>query len=100
VVDLLAQNPTIDLLGEIGPRIESVAYNLDRFVAISPSEDEDDTGGEPEDSAKSLGNVVIATIKDGKNSPVAFSITQMPSTSAMRLGSVITSIRRPCNVGR
>ena len=100
VVDLQAQNPTIDLLGEIGPRIESVAYNVDRFVAISPSEDEDDTGGAPEDSATPLGNVVIATIKDGKNSPIAFSISQMPSTSAARLGSVITSIRRPCNAGR
>jgi hypothetical protein len=84
-------------LGDIGhPRVESVAYNDERdsIVALCSS------GKEGEKEEELPGAVVIAQIKEGKSSPVAFSIVQMLSPSAPGLGSVITSIRRPCNLGR
>jgi len=87
----------VDLLGEMGPRVESLGYSGNRVVAVSSSDDEQDA----EEAESASGAVVVATIKDGKNSPVAFSISQMLKASATPLSGVINSmIRRPCNLGR
>ena len=86
----------VEKLGDIGhPGVEYVAYDADlnSFAAVCSS-----VTVEPNEDLS--GAVVIAKFKDGKSSPVALSIAQMLSPSVSGLGGVITSIRRPCNLGR
>ena len=88
-----SDEPDIGTIGEIGSRVDYVTYNAAResFVAISSSEDQEGDGPS-EPSA-----LIVAAKKEPRSAPVAALIA---SRRFSPLGGVITSIRRPCNLGR
>jgi hypothetical protein len=93
-------------LGDLGhPRVESVAYNVERnsLVALcSSGEPEQPQGGTSIDNVGIRGAVVIAKLNEGASSAVTLSVSQMhsPSQTPSVVGSKAPSIRRPCNIGR
>jgi hypothetical protein len=88
-----------ELLGEIGSRVDYLTYNFERekIVALSSAAQDQDENGE---TVQRPGGLVIATKREGKNSPVGLSITQMLSPFSPTVGAAVPSIRRPCNIGR
>jgi hypothetical protein len=95
----------VETLGNIGhSRVESLAYSEERssLVALCSDESGDLSEGSSVLTAGQRGAVVIARISENRSSAAAttLGIPQMVSASAPRKGTVTTSIRRPCNVGR
>jgi hypothetical protein len=86
----------VELLGELGP-VDYFTFAQERIIGLSSAYEQEGDSGE---LVMSPGSLVVATRKEGKNSSVALSIAQMLSPSAPPLASRVTSIRRPCNLGR
>ena len=94
-----AEDAGVELLGEIGSGVAHLTYNAATraFIAISTDQEEQDENGE---QVITPGSLLIATPREAKDTPVAFSIAQMLSPSARPLAKGVPSIRRPCNLGR
>jgi hypothetical protein len=87
--------PGMENLGEIGSRVDYLSYNpaRDNIVAISSRE-------YLRDGVSSPGALIVASRKENRSSPVTLSINGLLSKASAPLGGVVTSIRRPCNLGR
>lgn len=89
---------SLELMGEMGSRLDYLTYNLaeNKIVALNSFEMD-----EEEQRIAYPGALVIATKREGKKSLVALSISRIFAPSGLAaLTGAMTSIRRPCNVGR
>jgi hypothetical protein len=90
------EEPEVDLLGEIGT-VDFFTVEQQKIVALSSAQEQEDETGQ---LSFSPGSLVVASRKEGKNSSAALGTSQMLSSSGSVLARAVTSIRRPCNLGR
>ena len=88
---------SLNLEGDIGSRVDQIQYNSARstLAAINSVALDEETS-----QMTTPGSLIVAKLQSGANQASSTSLIQMFTLGKPLLASVVTSIRRPCNVRR